>query len=382
MSVERTPSGKYKVRWRDESGRPRSRNFTRKADADAHDLKVKVAKQTGGVVDASRQTLREFGEEWWQLYATANLAPRTLRSYSGLWDRHVLPRLGRYRLRDISTEAVARFAADLRPDDVGEPTINRALMLLQGVLQRAVEWRRLPSNPVRGVKKPTIRRRRRVRPLAPTLVEQARRWLLARERIRDATLLVILAYGGLRPSEALALRWGQVRDRTLLIDEATAGVRDDEGESASKQTKNRRVRTVPLMAPLVADLAAYRLACGRPGDDELLFPTVGGEMWTDGHWQTLHRDTWAPLKKAVTALVGSRPYDLRHSYVSLLIHEGLPITEVARRAGHTPTTCLEVYGHVFDEFDYVDRKDAETVVRAAREQAGVSSEWPGREATG
>jgi hypothetical protein len=79
MSVERTPSGKYKVRWRDESGRPRSRNFTRKADADAHDLKVKVAKQTGGVVDASRQTLREFGEEWWQLYATANLAPRSAR---------------------------------------------------------------------------------------------------------------------------------------------------------------------------------------------------------------------------------------------------------------------------------------------------------------
>ena len=375
MSVERAPSGKWKVRWRDGS-QSRSRSFTRKGDADKFDLKIRLARETGSVVDAGRETLAEFGEEWWRLYAEGNLAPRTLRSYAGMWDRHVLPRLGHHRLRDLSTETIVRFTSDLRRAGVGEPTVYRLLALLQGVLSRAVEWRRIPINPVRLVAKPKVRRRRRVRALTPAVVERGRAHLLARGARRDATLLVLLAYGGLRPSEALALRWGQVRDRTLLIDEATAGIRDAEGESVAKQTKTRRERTVRLLAPLASDLAAYRLAQGRPDDRELVFPTVGGELWTDGHWQDWHRDRWTPLKRALPELAGSRPYDLRHAFVTLLINEGLPITEIARQAGHSPTTCLEVYGHVFDEFDLSERRPAEDVIRRARE-AEVSAECPG-----
>ena len=53
--------------------------------------------------------------------------------------------------------------------------------------------------------------------------------------------------------------------------------------------------------------------------------------------------------KAIGAPV--RPYDLRHSFVSLLINEGVSIAEVARQAGHSPQTCWSTYTHVFDEFD-------------------------------
>ncbi len=43
----------------------------------------------------------------------------------------------------------------------------------------------------------------------------------------------------------------------------------------------------------------------------------------------------------------TRPYDLRHSFVSLLIHEGrLSIVEIARQLGHSPTMALDTYGHV------------------------------------
>jgi integrase len=50
----------------------------------------------------------------------------------------------------------------------------------------------------------------------------------------------------------------------------------------------------------------------------------------------------------------ARAYYLRHSFVSLLIHEGQSILEVARQAGHSPQTCLRNYGHLFDEFDPPD----------------------------
>ena len=59
------------------------------------------------------------------------------------------------------------------------------------------------------------------------------------------------------------------------------------------------------------------------------------------------------MKKAGLGHV--RPYDLRHSFVSLLIAEGRSIVDVARQAGHSATMALDTYGHVFDELDGAER---------------------------
>jgi hypothetical protein len=71
-------------------------------------------------------------------------------------------------------------------------------------------------------------------------------------------------------------------------------------------------------------------------------------------------------------LTEPRPYDLRHSFVSLLINEGVSIVEVARQAGHSPEECLRTYAHTFEEFDPADRLSAETVINAARGAKGAS----------
>lgn len=72
-------------------------------------------KRTGDLdlLTGGRETLAEFAKEWWKLYPVPNLAARTLRSYAGLWDRHVLPRLGSMRLSAITPEVVERFRVEL-----------------------------------------------------------------------------------------------------------------------------------------------------------------------------------------------------------------------------------------------------------------------------
>jgi hypothetical protein len=57
---------------------------------------------------------------------------------------------------------------------VGANTRHKALTFLSGVLRTAVEWGRVPANPVRDVRKPTVRRERPVRPLSPEQVEALR----------------------------------------------------------------------------------------------------------------------------------------------------------------------------------------------------------------
>ncbi len=85
--------------------------------------------------------------------------------------------------------------------------------MLGGILQRALEAGRIGSNPQRLVRKAPPAQTAEVRPLAPATVEA----ICARLRPRDAMFVRLLAYAGLRPQEARALRWGHVGERTLTV---------------------------------------------------------------------------------------------------------------------------------------------------------------------
>src|SRR6185312_15842016 len=141
------------------------------------------------------------------------LAPSTLQSYARVWDLHVLPHLGDHQLRQITPEVVATLRAELDAAGVRPATIRRALFVLQSVMRLAALQSKIQSNPVAVVRKPR-HERRLVRPLTPETVERIR----ADVSQRDAMLVSILAYAGLRPGEALALTWSCIRRRTILIE--------------------------------------------------------------------------------------------------------------------------------------------------------------------
>lgn len=364
MSVERVTrndgSVVWRVRWR-QGERNRSKVLGRKRDAEAFDAELRRRKRTGELasLDSGRESLAAFGEEWWRMYGEPNLAASTLQVYAALWDAHVLPRLGSIPLRELTPSVVNRFRLELESDQVGRASIAKALTLLQGVLQRACEWDRMTSNPVKSVRKPATRRARAVVPLAPETVEAIRQWLLRRHMVRDATLVSVLAYAGLRPGEALALTWGHVRERTILVEAALSlGV--------VGETKTRRRRTVRLLAPLGDDLATWRLRANRPGEGLLVFPGYDGQPWSETTYKNWRRRIYAPAAEAA-GIKHARPYDLRHSFVSLLIADGHNVVEVARQAGHSPKMALDTYAHVVEEFDPQRRIDAADRILKARE---------------
>jgi integrase len=373
MSIERIErkdgSVVRRVRWR-QAGQNRSKVLGRKRDAEVFDADLRHKKRTGEIaaLDAGKETLAEFGEEWWRLYAEPNLAASTLKVYAILWDTHVLPRLGSLRLREITPLVITRFRIELEAEGVGRVSIHKAMTLLQGVLRRACEWDRLASNPARAVRKPRAGRARAIEPFTPDAVEAIRAWLLGRELIRDATLVSVLAYAGLRPGEALALTWSAVRERTLLVEGAVS-------VGVVGETKTRRRRTVRLLPPLGVDLAELRLRVGGPHAVALVFPGHDGRPWSPASYKNWHRRIFRPATAAV-GLTGARPYDLRHSFVSLLIAEGHNVVDVARQAGHSPKMALDTYAHVFEELELAGRVDAAEHIRRARAELRVTARQP------
>lgn len=345
MSVHKTARGTYVVRWR-EGGRNCQRSFDRKGDADTYEREIRRHKQLGTLAElhTGGESLDEYVTGTWAPVYAVLLAPRTREVYAQSYDRHVAPTLGHLALRAIRPGVIRRWQS--RELAHGHEALVKARAVLSSILQTAVEDDLLAVNPVRAVRAPKAPLRDEVRPLAPAAVEALR----AELGHRDAVLVSLLAYAGLRPQEARRLRWGHVHDRTLVVG----------------APKTRQRRTVRLLEPLAQDLREWRMACGRPGADVPVIPrpSDGGEMSAKS-FNVWRGETFAPALEAA-GLDRARPYDLRHSWASLLLHEGRSVIYVARQLGHSARYTLGTYGHVIDELDDQPRVSAEDAIRAAR----------------
>ncbi|MEA2275769.1 MAG: hypothetical protein QOC78_729 [Solirubrobacteraceae bacterium] len=106
-----------------------------------------------------------------------------------------------------------------------------------------------------------------------------------------------------------------------------------------------------------------------------MFPGHDRRPWTLTAYQNWRRRTYTPAA-AAAGVERPRPYDLRHSFVSLLIAEGHNVVEVARQAGHSPKMALDTYAHVFEEFDPAERINAADRIRSAREELRFRERQP------
>lgn len=116
------------------------------------------------------------------------------------------------------------------------------------------------------------------------------------------------------------------------------------------------------------DLNEWRLASGRPHDGQLVFPRADGAPWKKHDYHNWRADVFRPVARSV-GLEGTRIYDLRHSFASLLLAEGRNPVEVAEQLGHAPSRTLDTYAHVIAELRGRKEVRADTEIQRARETA-------------
>lgn len=393
MSVAKLQRGgraRYEVRWREGTWH-RSKLFDRRTDAQAFDVELRRRRQLGplAVSQLTRvaPTLDQWIEQRWTTEHGATLEQSTLDCYANVYKCHIAPRLGDLPLGELTVGRLRAWQAERLNAGVSPGTIHKARTFLSSVLRHAAEAEAIAGNPLTVVRAPKNGQRDAVRPLAPATVEKVRVLLLtppprhvpasrpgqrlrraytapAREAEscrRDAMIVSVLAYAGLRPGELRALRWADVRERTLLIQRAAAP------DGAVKSTKNARARTVRLLRPLAADLLEYRLAAGRPPDDALLVSRADGSAWKKTDWGNWRQDSWAPACREAGLQASTTPYHLRHSFASLLLAEGKQPLYVAKQLGHSLAVLIDTYAHLIDEYEDADRVDPEAEIDRARE---------------
>jgi site-specific recombinase XerD len=387
MSVERVPwktDLPWRVRWR-QDGQNRSRSFATKKAADRFDRRVKDLRAAGDLhlLDESPRgsvTLYDYTYDvWWPQYAETNLSEETRATYATQLDLRIMPKWGKRPVRTLEPAPIEAWVSQLRKDGVGDATILKTLAVFRAILKRAERDREIDRNPIALVAKPKQEPKRAPRPIAPYLVERMRALMLdppprrdrrgrripvrdALMREMDATLVSVLAYAGPRPeSEALPLTFEQIGRRTITF----------------RATKSGAVveRETRLLEPLARDLRRWRLRC-PPTDEGLVFPAATGGRWTGSDWDNWRERIFQPTAIAVGMPRDTRPRDLRGSFASLLIYEGVDVVELAPELGHSPATCLRYYARVFEEFKGLPRCPALDVIREARDAVAAGAVPP------
>lgn len=338
MSVHQSGK-KWDVRWR-EGTKNRSRRFDRKADAVRFDAEVRRASQLGSIIPARTggETLEEFIDGWLAI-KEHELAPATLKSYTLLLDIHVAPDLGHIPVSQLRPAILEEWFQRRLSDGVGKVSLGRTLVALRQVLDRAVRLELLPFNPTSGLEAPKQGKRIPV-PATPEQIEALRDDLLSNERMWEATLVSVLAYAGLRPGEALALRWSDIGKEAITVSRAASFGQE-------KGTKTGGVRVVRPPRQVIADLKEWKLASPLPF--ELVFPRRDGEIWNTYDWRNWRRRVCKPAALRAGFPENFRPYDLRHARASMLAAEGRPITEAAYEMGHSPQMFLSTYAHLIEQ---------------------------------
>lgn len=261
------------VRYRDPV--PRERTFDRKAEAERFERSVRHQLDTDQYLDpeSARITVRDWAERWWPTVELSERAPSTISGYESALRLQVLPHLGDRRLRTLRRIDMEEWLSVLRAAGYSNSTIHAARTVFGMVLTSATDARIIAGNPLTGLRLPKGSSRTRnaltveqVETLAATVDPWWRPFLL------------VLAYCGLRPGEALALRRRHLDDLGRLTVER--GMTEHRGVPLERDTKTHRSRVVEVPASVLAELRTHvELRVGSdPG--ALLFTTPFGDPAT------------------------------------------------------------------------------------------------------
>jgi integrase len=178
--------------------------------------------------------------------------------------------------------------------------------------------------------------------------EQAATFLRAVEGNKWEAFFTLMVLTGLRPGEALGLKWADVDWAAPCLRVQRALVKGGKLD----WPKTKRSRVVHLLDVAVAALqrhrkaqVTYRLSLGPEyKDQDLIFPGEFGEPLRCP--QNIVIDHYKPiLKKA--KLPNLRLYDLRHSAATLLFAAGAPTKVVSEVLGHASVNLTQnTYIHV------------------------------------
>ena len=338
--TERLPSGRWRGGYRLPDGRIRSAGtFDHKEAARRAAVEAEAKVLRPGWRDPRLADLpwSAWHDTWWP---GRGIEPETRRNEASMVANHVMPAWGDVAVGNITRPGVQAWATALAAT-ASPATARRILNILVSSLTAAVDAGLITANPAVRIKLPPVGEGRQV---FLTRDQYARlRGEIPRQH--DRALLDFLVGTGARIGEARGFHLHNldlVNGRVYIVDTT-------DGVESKPYPKGRRARWVPLLQWMVDELEVpaaepcplvHRDGRCRSG---LLFRTLEGAVVDDRNFT--RRVLQPALARAGLGDVGATLHDLRHTYASWLVQDGVPLSRVAELLGHASTRTTEIYAH-------------------------------------
>jgi len=238
-------------------------------------------------------------------------------------------------VRTIRAVDVLEYLANLTAKKISARSQARALVAQRQFFKFLRAERICDTNPTEEIDLPRFGRKL---PVFLSL-DEVDRLLAAPGRstprgLRDSAMLETLYAAGLRVSELVKLRLGDINlDAGYLV----------------AFGKGKKQRIVPLGDAAIATLRGYIEAArsvflkesSRPSEDAIFLTRLGRGMTRQAFWKILTAHARAAgITKAIS------PHKLRHSFATHLVERGADLRSVQTMLGHADIGTTEIYTHL------------------------------------
>ena len=342
--------GRYTAGHDPETGKAIYKNVLGRSQAEVKEkLKQAIGEtQALDVTKVGKYTIGQWMEVWFQDYAKIKVRPSSHQTYQGYIHNHIRPNIGDIPLEKLTSLDLQKFYKKLlakgrvdRVEAKGQPkglsakTVRNIHQILSSALKLAQEQRLILTNPAEGCALPRVEHQE-MKTL--TTVQLASFFREARESGVFELYYLELATG-LRRGELLGLKWEDVdlEPGDLRVRRQVSRINGEVVEAPLK-TKNA-YRTLPLAEDTVSVLKEQRK---KVGNSPWVFPSPnGGPISPDSVLHMLHR----VLKRA--GLPKVRFHDLRHTFATLALQNGVDVKTVSGMLGHfSAGFTLDTYAHI------------------------------------
>ncbi len=368
MAIKKMKSGRYQIDYRDQNGGRHRKSFDRQKDALAELDGTRIEIREGGYVPPKEiPTFGEMAEAW--LKGKREDAGRdgkpvketTLNHWQNHLDTYLVPTLGRFHLNKITTKQLENLRPvwkespdKKRKKSLSPLTVNKLLTTTAAVFNEGIRLDKIKFNPASKAKRLGVGSNEadnnnekdgmEVKPGQVYTPSEIKRLIEAADPGLYQSLIMTVALTGVRHGEALALQWGDIdlKSSKIFIQRNWPDIYNGDGEPVFYIPKSKNaIREIPIPVELVSALKRWKLSCPVSQWD-LIFPKQDGRP--HDRKTILKYGLYAAVRRAGVKKMDM--HSLRHTYASILLSQGTPITEVSAYLGHANTQItLEVYSH-------------------------------------
>lgn len=342
----------------------RAKNY-REAQHELVLFKANVQKHRSTYMES--QTIAQFAAYWQEHYCAKELAPKTQQSYKNQLNRRILPVLGNIPLGRLKPIDIIKFVNSLQESairydgkecPVSGQTIRYCIRTLSSMLQTAVRWGLIDTNPSQNVTRIKIKPKRMQLPDEQGVAKMLE--ALQDEPLKYRTIVMLALDSGLRRGEIMALEWPAVnlKNNSILVKQSNLAL-PGKGIITKLPKTESSIRTVNISSGTAALLQQYKDWQDRQKEQlenqwlkeekPWVFTQWNGKAMfpeTPSHWfrQFLKRHGLPPMPF----------HGLRHLTATILIAQNTPLKNVSSRLGHSDIrTTANIYSEALQSVDRV-----------------------------